>query len=126
MIIKKNTVPAACKLKNEEMESHLSFDLVDRKWNCWSTIKKDIAKMKRQNWTLVKTEYYSDGTVYSSTFEAPENAITFRKVESDKPEEKPKSVEKMKSTRKPMTDEHKEKMRLGRLAKKEAAAKQMA
>lgn len=112
------TVPKECRLKNEEMETHISFDLVDRKWNAWTSIKKDIAKLKRQGWTLIKTEYYSDGAVYSATYEAPENAITFRTLE------KAKEVEKPKSTRKPLTDEQKEKMRLGRLAKKEAAEKQ--
>ena len=119
MTIKNNVVPAACKLKNEEMESHLSFDLVDRKWNCWSTIKKDIAKMKRQNWTLIKTEYYSDGTVYSATYEAPENAITFRKIELNKPV-------KQKVERKPMSEEQKAKMKAGRAAKKLADAKEIA
>jgi len=114
---KSNTVPNECKLKNEEMETHISFDLVDRRWCAWSSIKKDIAKLKRQGWDLIKTEYYADGTVYSATYEAPENAITFRTLE------KAKSIEKPKSTRKPMTDEQKEKMRLGKLAKKEAAEK---
>lgn len=112
---KTRTVPTECRLKNEEMETHISFDLVTRQWCAWSTIKKDIAKLKRQGWDLVKTEYYADGTVYSARYEAPENAITFRTLE------KAKEVEKPKSTRKPMTEEQKEKMRLGRLAKKEAA-----
>jgi len=113
---KPSGVPNECRLKNDEMETHISFDLVDRTWKAWTTIKKDIAKLKRQGWTLVKTEYYADGSVYSSSFEAPENALTFRSIKGAKP-----VVEKS-STRKPMSDEQKEKMRLGRLAKKAAEA----
>lgn len=107
----KGTVPKECKLSNAEMETHISFDLVDRKWNMWTSIKKDMNKAKKQGWTLLKTERYTDGTIYSETYEAPENAITFRNVSkvAEKPERKPRS---------PMTEEQKEKMRQGRLAKK--------
>lgn len=110
----KGTVSAKYKLRNDEMETHLSIDLVDKKWNCWTTIKKDMTKLKKQGWNLIKTEYYTDGTVYSQTFEAPENMITFRSVkdpDAPKPKRKPRT---------PMTEEQKEKMRQGRLAKKEA------
>ena len=68
------------KLKQEEMETIISFDLVAKKWVAWTTIKKDMTKLKRQKWTLIKTDCYSDGTVYAMQFEAPENAITFRTV----------------------------------------------
>ncbi len=113
----KGKVSAKYKLKNEEMETHLSIDLVDKKWNCWTTIKKDMTKMQRQGWKLVKTECYTDGTVYSKTFEAPENAITFRSIED------PNAPKSKRKPRKPMTEEQKEKMRQGRLAKKEAEKK---
>lgn len=103
------------KFSQEEMETHISFDLVDRKWNAWSSIKKDIAKMKRQGWELIKTDHYNDGTVCSCTFEAPENALTFRSLKA--------TTKKAKKTGKPLSEEQKEKMRLGRLAKKEADAK---
>ena len=111
----KGTVPNVCKLKNDEMEIHVSFDNVSMKWTCWTTLKKHMTKMKRAKWKVLKTEYYADGTIYSMSFEAPENAVTFRTLADEVAE--PKKLK----PRKPMTDEQKEKMRLGRLAKKQQA-----
>lgn len=105
-------VSKECKLKNEEMEVHLSFDLVSMKWTCWTTLRKHMTKMKKAKWPVIKTEYYTDGTVYSMSFEAPENAVSFRTLVDDSIPKKPRAP------RAPLTDEQKEKMRLGRLAKK--------
>jgi len=118
--VKKNVVPKECRLKNEEMETHISFDPVTKTWGAWSTIRKDVTKFKKQGWTLIKTEYYTDGKVYSARFEAPENAISIRAVKGVEPVAKPKS------NRKPLSEEQKAKMRAGRLAKKLAAEKSVA
>jgi len=99
---KSKGVPKECKLSQQEMETHISYDLVDKKFKAWTTIKRDITKFKTQGWELIKTEYYQDGTVYSATYEAPENAVTFRKLNS----------------KRTMTEEKKEQLRQGRLAKK--------
>ena len=120
MTTKKNVVPTECKLSQQEMETHISYDLVDKVWVAWSTYKRDITKFKKQGWKLIKTEYYADGTVYSSRFEAPENAISIRAIKGAEPVEKPKS------NRKPMSEEQKAKMKAGRAAKKLADAKEIA
>ena len=111
----KGTVPTICKLRNDEMETHVLFDNVTMKWTCWTTLKKQMTKMKKAKWKVVNTEYYVDGTIYSMSFEAPENAVTFRTLTDEE------AAPKKRAPRKPMTEEQKEKMRQGRLAKKQQA-----
>ena len=114
----KGTVPKECKLRVNEMEVHLSFDTVSMKWECWTTLRKHMTRMKKANWTVTKIEYYSDGSIYSMRFEAPDNAVSFRTVTDDI------VPKKTRAPRKPLTDEQKAKMKEGRAAKKAAEAKE--
>lgn len=43
--------------------------------HAWSNIPGDIARMRRQGWTLVREDQYG------ATFTAPDRAITIRKAE---------------------------------------------
>ena len=106
----KTAVP---KLKPEEMESYLSIDLETNMWVAFATLKKDIRKYKTLGWEVVAEDLYKDGTTYSMTFQAPEAAVVFPN-------------QKTKTKRKPMTEEQKEKMRLGKIARKAKVEKEIA
>ena len=65
-------------LTNEEKETILLYDYVDKKWCMDTTILKHYNRAKKQMWSQIKEYVYDDGTVAGGVFEAPERAVTVR------------------------------------------------
>ena len=66
------------RLTNEERETVLVFDNIDRKWHADTTLMKHANKLKKQGWDQVSEYVYEDGTVCGGEFIAPEKGITIR------------------------------------------------
>ncbi len=82
------TIKIAGKLTNEERETVLVYDNVDKTWCMDSTIMKHCNKAKRQGWMQIAEYLYDDGTVCGGAFEAPARAITIRNAEKKQMSEK--------------------------------------
>jgi hypothetical protein len=83
------TIKVTGKLTNEERETVIVYDNIDKKWVMDTTISKHCNKAKRQGWTQIMEYVYEDGTVCGGVFEASAMAITIRnpnkkRVMSDK------------------------------------------
>lgn len=83
-IIKVNT-----KLTNEEKETILTYDNINKVWRMDSTVAKHFNKALRQEWTPIAKYVYEDDVVCGMVLEAPAKAITIRnpnkkRVMSDK------------------------------------------
>lgn len=65
-------------LTNEEKETILLYDYIDKQWCMDTTIMKHYNKAKKQLWTQIKEYVYNDGTVCGGVFVAPERAVTIR------------------------------------------------
>ena len=76
------------RLSNEEKETLISYDYINKVWIMDSTIMKHINKALRQNWTPVKQYVYEDNTVFGMVLTAPERAVTIRAIEKKKLSEK--------------------------------------
>jgi hypothetical protein len=66
------------KLTNEERETIIVYDSVDKKWYVDTTLVKHVNKFKKQGWTHTAKYVYEDGTVCGGRFEGSERAITIR------------------------------------------------
>lgn len=71
-------IKTTCKLSNEERETVLIYDNVDKVWRMDSTIPKHFRKALKQGWTPVAEYVYEDGTVCGMELTAPEKAVTMR------------------------------------------------
>jgi hypothetical protein len=83
------TIKIAGKLTNEERETVIVYDNVDKKWYVDTTLNKHLNRFKKQGWTQTTEYVYDDGSVCGGTFEGTEKAITIRnpnkkRVMSDK------------------------------------------
>lgn len=68
-------------LINEEKETLLHYDFINKKWTMDSTVRKHFNKALKQGW-IPKTRYeYDDGTVVGYILEAPDRSVTIRNVE---------------------------------------------
>lgn len=76
-----DTIKITGKLTNEERETVLVYDSVDKKWRMDSTVLKHVNKAKKQGWTQTAEFIYDDGMVCGGAFEASERAITIRNAE---------------------------------------------
>lgn len=72
------------RITNEERETILVYDNIDKIWTMDSTIAKHFNKAKRQGWTPIAQYVYDDGTVGGMALSASERAITIRNVEKKK------------------------------------------
>jgi hypothetical protein len=72
------TTKITSRLSNEERETVLLYDNVDKVWRMDTTIPKHANKAKRQEWKQVGEYIYDDGTVCGGVFEASDKAVTFR------------------------------------------------
>lgn len=72
------------RLSNEERETLLNFDSVERVWLMDSFVSKHFRKALKQGWTPIKEYVYEDGTVCGMTLTAPERAVTIRNVDKKK------------------------------------------
>lgn len=82
-------IKTTCKLSNEERETVLIYDNIDKVWRMDSTIPKHFRKALKQGWTPVAEYVYEDGIVCGMELIASDKAITIRnpnikRVMSDK------------------------------------------
>lgn len=75
------TIKLTSRLSNEERETILLYDNIDKVWKMDSTIPKHANKAKKQGWEQTAEYVYDDGTVCGGAFEAPARAITIRNAE---------------------------------------------
>ena len=76
------------RLTNEERETLLDYDSIEKLWIMDSTIPKHFRKAIKQGWTPIKQYVYEDGTVFGMILTAPERAVTIRSVDKKKLSEK--------------------------------------
>ena len=72
------------RLTNEERETLLNFDSVERVWIMDSFVPKHFRKAQKQGWSPIKQYVYEDGTVCGMILTAPERAVTIRNVDKKK------------------------------------------
>lgn len=82
------TIKMSGRLSNEERETVLVFDNIDKVWTMDSSVPKHFRKALKQGWTPIKEFVYDDGTVCGMMLTAPERAITIRSVEKKQVSEK--------------------------------------
>ena len=78
------TIKITGRLTNEERETLLNFDSIEKVWVMDSMIPKHFRKALKQGWTPIKQFVYDDGTVCGMVLTAPERAITIRTTEKKK------------------------------------------
>ena len=66
------------RLSNDEKETVIVYDHVNKKWYADTTLSKHVNKLKKQGWTQTVEYVYEDGSVCGGAFEGAENAITIR------------------------------------------------
>lgn len=76
------------RLINEERETLLNYDSVERVWTMDSFVPKHFRKALKQGWTPVREYVYDDGTVCGMVLTASERAVTIRNVDKKKVSEK--------------------------------------
>lgn len=72
------TIKVSGRITNEERETHLWYDYLDKTWKMYSCVPKHFHKAQKQNWTPLKEWVYDDGVVCAMELVAPGNAITIR------------------------------------------------
>jgi hypothetical protein len=72
------TIKVTSRLTNEEKETIITYDHIDKVWRMESTIAKHFNKALRQEWTPITQYVYDDGVVCGMVLEAPAHAITIR------------------------------------------------
>ena len=72
------------KLTNEERDTILNYDSVDKIWIMDSLVPKHFRKALKQGWTPIKQYIYEDGMVCGMVLTAPDRAVTIRSVEKKK------------------------------------------
>lgn len=69
------------RITNEEKETLLHYDYIDKVWTMDSTVPKHFNKALKQKWTPIKQFVYEDGTVCGMVLTAPTRAVTIRNTE---------------------------------------------
>lgn len=64
----------------EELETHISYNPINDRWECYTNIRKHINLLKKKNWTITREDKDSTGRTYQLFAIAPKNAITIRAV----------------------------------------------
>lgn len=72
------TIKINGKLTNEERETVLVYDNIDKRWYVDTTLAKHVNKFKKQGWTQTAEYVYEDGSACGGAFEGAEKAITIR------------------------------------------------
>ena len=73
-----DTIKVTSKLSNEERETVIVYDNVEKKWYADTTLAKHINKFKRQGWKQTAEYVYDDGSLCGGAFEGSDKAITIR------------------------------------------------
>ena len=81
-------IKVANRLTNEEKETILSYDSIDKTWNMYSTVPKHFRKALKQGWSLIKQYVYDDGTVCGMELVAQDRAVTIRSTTKKQMSEK--------------------------------------
>lgn len=82
------TIKVNTRISNEERETVLIYDNINKVWHMDSTIPKHFNKAKKQGWKQTTEYVYDDGTSCGGAFEAPPRAITIRNAEKKQMSEK--------------------------------------
>ncbi len=72
------TIRINSRLSNEEKETIIIYDNIDKKWYADTTLNKHVNRFKKQGWTQTAEYVYEDGSVCGGAFEGSEKAITIR------------------------------------------------
>ena len=64
------------KLSRDERECILVYNDAERVWYADSSIPKFWRRLEKKGWTLVSTQYYSDGTVCSKSFKGSSKGVS--------------------------------------------------
>lgn len=72
------TIKVNSKLTNEEKETVIVYDNVNKRWYADTTLTKHMNRFKKQDWTQTAEYVYEDGTVIGGLFEGSAKAITIR------------------------------------------------
>ena len=78
------TVKLNERLTNEERETHLNYDIIDKQWIMESFVPKHFRKALKQGWAPIRQYVYDDGVVCGMVLTGPERAITIRNVDKKK------------------------------------------
>ena len=78
------TIKISGRLTNEERETVLVYDSIDKVWTMDSSVPKHFRKAIKQGWTPIRQLVYDDGTVCGMMLTAPERAVTIRNVDKKK------------------------------------------
>lgn len=73
-----DTIMINSRLSNEEKETVLVYDNVNKKWYVDTTLNKHVNRFKKQGWTQTAEYIYDDGSVCGGAFEATDKGITIR------------------------------------------------
>lgn len=71
-------IKVTTKLSNDERETVIVYDNIDKKWYADTTLSKHVNRFKKQGWTQTTEYIYEDGTICGGAFEGSEKAITIR------------------------------------------------
>lgn len=82
------TIKVDIKLSNEEKETILTYDNVEKQWIMDSTVLKHYNKALKQGWKPIRKYVYDDDTVCGMVLVAPERSITIRNIEAKKMSDK--------------------------------------
>jgi hypothetical protein len=72
------------RLTQEEKETQLNYDNVEKTWCMYSMVQKHYNKALKGGWEPVRQYVYEDGTVAGYELVAPGRCITIRSVEKKK------------------------------------------
>lgn len=72
------TIKISTKLSNEEKETILTYDAIDKIWTMDTTIQKHMNRALKQGWMPIKKYVYMDNTVCGMVLIAPDRSITIR------------------------------------------------
>lgn len=72
------TIVTPNRLTNEERETVIVYDNIEKVWTMDSTVVKHFNKALKQGWTPITQLVYEDGTVCGMVLKASTNAITIR------------------------------------------------
>ncbi len=70
------------KLTREEWETHISIDAIEETAVVDTSIPKDITKLKKCGWEVLRENKYPDDTICNVIFKAPRKAITIRDIKT--------------------------------------------
>jgi hypothetical protein len=82
------TVKINTKLSNEEKETILTYDAIDKIWTMDTTIQKHMNRALKQGWTTIKQYVYEDGTICGMVLTASDRSITIRNTAKKEMSEK--------------------------------------